>query len=55
MTKSWFTEYAKENKMKKKIVTAVIVIVVLAGLMVLANVLVSNFDIAGFLKNMHGG
>ncbi len=44
-----------ENNNKKKIITAVIWIVVIAGLILAANVLVSNFDVAVFLKSMHGG
>jgi len=41
--------------MKKKIITALIVIVVMAGLILIANILVSNFNIAEFLKSIHGG
>jgi hypothetical protein len=41
--------------MKKKIITALIVIAVIAALVVTANVLVSSFDISLFLKNLHGG
>ncbi len=44
-----------ENNNKKKIITTVIWIVVITGLILAANVLVSNFDVAGFLKSMHGG
>jgi hypothetical protein len=44
-----------ENNNKKKIITAVVWILVIAGLILAANVLVSNFDVAGFLKSMHGG
>jgi hypothetical protein len=44
-----------ENSNKKKIITAVIWIIVFAGLILAANVLVSNFDVVGFLKSMHGG
>ncbi len=39
----------------KKIITAVIWILVIAGLILAANALVSSFDVAGFLKSMHGG
>jgi hypothetical protein len=41
--------------MKKKIITAVIVIVVIAALFSAANWLVNSFDIAELLKKMHGG
>ena len=41
--------------MKKNIITALIVIVVMAGLILIANILVSNFNIAEFLKSIHGG
>lgn len=48
-------EKKNEKDGKKKIITAVIWIIVIAGLILAANVLVSNFDVAGFLKSMHGG
>ena len=41
--------------MKKKIITGLIVIVVIIGLVWLAQVLVSNFDIVQLLKTIHGG
>ena len=41
--------------MKKKWITALIVVVVLLILIWVANILVSNFDFAGFIKSLHGG
>jgi hypothetical protein len=41
--------------MKKKLITALIVVVVLLILIWAANILVSNFDLAGFIKSLHGG
>jgi hypothetical protein len=41
--------------MKKKWVTALIVVVVLLVLIWVANILVSSFDFAGFIKSLHGG
>lgn len=41
--------------MKKKIVMALIVLVVIAGLLLTAHVLVNYFDLVGILKTMHGG
>lgn len=41
--------------MKKKIITTLIVIVVVVALVWVANLLVSNFNIAEMLKQLHGG
>ncbi len=41
--------------MKKKVITASIAIVVVIGMFWAANILVSNFDVAEFLKRIHGG
>ena len=41
--------------MKKKIITVLIVLVVLAALFWVANLLVTNFNIVEFLKQIHGG
>jgi hypothetical protein len=41
--------------MKKKLITALIVIIVILILVGVANLLVSNIDIAGLLKSLHGG
>jgi hypothetical protein len=48
-------EKKNEKDSKKKIIMAVIVIVVVAALFWVANVLVANFNLAGFLKQLHGG
>ena len=41
--------------MNKKIITALIVIVVIAALFWVANLLIANINIADFLKQLHGG
>ena len=41
--------------MKNKIITGLMVIVVIIGLVWLAQVLVGNFDIVQLLKTIHGG
>ena len=41
--------------MKKKMITALIMIAVIVGLLLIANILVSNLNIAEFLKSIHGG
>lgn len=41
--------------MNKKIITALIVIVVAAALFWVANLLVANLNIAELLKQLHGG
>jgi uncharacterized membrane protein len=41
--------------MKKKMITALIVIAAAAALFWVASWLVSSFDIAEFLKQLHGG
>jgi hypothetical protein len=43
-----------KNK-KKLITTLIIMIVLIAGLILAANILVSNFNIAELLKTIHGG
>lgn len=48
-------EKKDENNNKKKIIAALIWIAIIAGLILAANVLVSTFDVAGFLKSMHAG
>jgi hypothetical protein len=44
-----------KQETKKKIVNAVIVIVVIVALFLTANWLVSNINIAELLKQLHGG
>jgi hypothetical protein len=44
-----------KQETKKKIVNAVIVIVVVAALFLAANWLVSNINIGELLKQLHGG
>lgn len=41
--------------MKRKVITALIVIAVIVGIFWVANILVSNFDIVELLKRIHGG
>ena len=41
--------------MNKKIINALIVIVVVAALFLAANWMVTNIDIVGLLKQLHGG
>jgi hypothetical protein len=41
--------------MKKKIITAVVVIIILTGMVLAANYLVHSFDILELLKKFHGG
>ncbi len=41
--------------MKKKIITALIVIVVVASLFWVANLLATNLNITDLLKQLHGG
>ena len=41
--------------MKKKIIAAMIVIVVVVALFWIANLLVTNLNIAEILKKLHGG
>ncbi len=41
--------------MNKKIITALIVIVVVAALFWVANLLVANINITDLLKQLHGG
>jgi len=41
--------------MRKKLITTLIVIVGILILIWVANILVSNFDFAGFIKSLHGG
>ena len=41
--------------MKKKVLRVVIWVVVIAGLLLTAHVLVNYFDLPGFLKTLHGG
>jgi len=48
-------EKKNEKDGRKKIITAVIVVIVVAALFWVASVLVANFDIATFLKQLHGG
>ncbi|HSO10924.1 MAG TPA: hypothetical protein VLT51_01020 [Anaerolineales bacterium] len=40
--------------MKKKVFTTLIVIVVIAGMILIARILVNNFDVMEFLKKLHG-
>ncbi|MBI5294476.1 MAG: hypothetical protein HY869_03295 [Chloroflexi bacterium] len=48
-------EKKNEQDGKKKIATVVIVVVIIAALFWVASVLVANFNIAEFLKQLHGG
>jgi hypothetical protein len=41
--------------MKKKIVTAVIVIVCIAALMLTAHLLVNYFNLSAIMRSIHGG
>ncbi len=41
--------------MKRKIITALIIIIVTLGLTWIAHILVNNFNIVEFLKRIHGG
>ena len=40
--------------MKKKVFTTLIVIVVIAGMILIARILVNNFDVMELLKKPHG-
>lgn len=40
--------------MKKKVFTTLIVIVVIAGMILIARILVNNFDVMELLKKLHG-
>jgi len=48
-------EKKNEKGGKKKVIMAVVVVVSVAALFWLASVLVANFNIAEFLKQLHGG
>ena len=41
--------------MNKRIVVTVVVLVVIAGLMLTAHLLVNRFDLVGVVRTMHGG
>ncbi len=41
--------------MKKKVLTVLVVIVVIAGLLLTAHLLVNTFNIMAVMKSMHGG
>jgi len=41
--------------MKKKLITTLIIIVAVLILIWVANMLVSNFNVEGFIKSLHGG
>ena len=45
----------KKNETRKNVVKAVIVIVVIAGLMLTAHVLVNYFNIVDIVRRVHGG
>ena len=45
----------KKTETRKNIVKAVIVIVVIAGLMLTAHVLVNYFNIVDIVRRVHGG
>ena len=40
--------------MKKKVFTTLIVIVVIAGMILIARIFVNNFDVMELLKKLHG-
>jgi hypothetical protein len=45
----------KKVETRKKVVTVVVWVVVIAGLLLTAHVLVNYFDLPGFLRTLHGG
>ncbi len=45
----------KKVETRKKIVKVVIWVIVIAGLLLTAHVLVNYFDLLGFLRTLHGG
>ena len=45
----------KKVEIRKKIVKAVVVVVIIAGVMLTAHILVNYFDWAGIARAVHGG